>query len=145
MKSAFPSSLRLKERSAYNHVFEAPERKSSDGYFTVLGRFTSGTHSRIGLVVSKKQVRRAHERNRLKRLARESFRLQYADYFPPHQKAPPQDLLIIAKHAAQHADNKALFASLSRHFKRLTAPAKPSKSDEKSPPSAAADTITGAD
>lgn len=143
MKSAFPSSLRLKERSAYNHVFEAPERKSSDGYFTVLGRFTSETHGRIGLVVSKKQVRRAHERNRLKRLARELFRLQHVDFFSPDSNHSAQDVVIIAKHAAQHADNKALFTSLSRHFKRLSTPA--SKSDEKLSPRTAANTATGAD
>ncbi|MDO4435831.1 MAG: ribonuclease P protein component [Cardiobacteriaceae bacterium] len=117
MNGSFPSSARLKESSAYDYVFQAPDHKSSDGYFRVLGRFSWATeHARLGLVVSKKQVKRAHERNRLKRLSREVFRLHYQAW---QGKYRPMDFIVMAKHSAQFADNQALCQSLSRHFQYL--------------------------
>lgn len=46
--------------------------------------------SRIGLTVAKKNVKRAHERNRIKRLTRESFRLR-------QHELPPMDFVVVAK------------------------------------------------
>ncbi|MEW6445663.1 MAG: ribonuclease P protein component [Pseudomonadota bacterium] len=40
----------------------------------VLARKNDSGLARIGLAVAKRHVRRAHERNRIKRLARETFR-----------------------------------------------------------------------
>lgn len=54
-------------------MFAAP-RRSSDRFFTVLVRDNALPHGRLGLAVSKKRIRRAVARNRVKRLVRESFR-----------------------------------------------------------------------
>lgn len=54
-------------------MFAAP-RRSSDRFFTVLVRDNGRPHGRLGLAVSKKRVRLAVARNRIKRLVRESFR-----------------------------------------------------------------------
>ena len=111
MAALFPKASRLSQSGEFNAVFNAPERKSSDRYFTVLGRCVSVPHARLGLIVAKRQIARAHERNRVKRLIRECFR-QTA-----HERA--QDMVIIVRHDAQHADNQALFASLARHFRKM--------------------------
>lgn len=111
MAALFSKASRLTQSCEFNAVFNAPERKSSDRYFTVLGRCVSSPHARLGLVIAKRQIPRAHERNRVKRLIRESFRL--------HPHAVAQDMVIIARHSAQHADNQTLFASLVRHFRKM--------------------------
>ncbi len=67
--------------------------------------------ARLGLAVSRRAARRAVDRSRLKRLARESFR---------HRPGLPAcDFVVIARPDATGATNAELFASLARHFDRL--------------------------
>ena len=114
MNTSFPRTARLTQRADFDHVFQAPERKSSDRCFTVLGRSRlQGAPTRLGLVIAKRQIRRAHERNRVKRLVREAFR-----QLPQREKAA-LDIVIIARAAAQDTDNTALFRTLHRHFQRI--------------------------
>lgn len=113
MNSRFPPAVRLRERADYNLVFSAPEHRSSDRYFTVLGRFNVLNTARLGLVVKKKDIKRAHERNRIKRLAREYFRC--------HREALPHlDLVIIAKTPASLVDNEMVRQSLHWHQKKMS-------------------------
>ena len=114
MNASFPHTARLTQRREYDHVFQAPERKSSDRCFTVLGRSRlQGEPARLGLVVAKRQIRRAHERNRIKRLVRESFR-----HLPARERAA-LDIIVIARHAAETRDNAAIARLLARHWQRL--------------------------
>lgn len=112
MSFIFSKEQRLLNSKDYTHVFTASERKSSDSYFTVLRRFSlSEKYSRLGVVVAKKNIRRAHERNRVKRLIRESFRY--------YQWPNSYDVVVLAKHSAQYVDNRVLFKSLLRHWERI--------------------------
>ncbi|MDO4643449.1 MAG: ribonuclease P protein component [Cardiobacteriaceae bacterium] len=114
MNASFPRTARLTHRSDYNYVFQAPERKSSDRCFTVLGRYCLQGHTaRIGLVIAKRQIRRAHERNRIKRLIRESFRHW------PEREGRAIDIVIIARSSAQNSENVTITNSLQRHWQRL--------------------------
>ena len=114
MNTSFPRTARLTQRADFDHVFQAPERKSSDRCFTVLGRCRlQGSTARLGLVIAKRQIRRAHERNRIKRLVRESFRQL------PTREHTALDIIVIARHAAETHDNTAIARALARHWQRL--------------------------
>lgn len=66
------------------------------------------------MAIAKRQVRRAVDRNRLKRLARETFRRQF-------RELPGIDLVVMARTAATTVDNATLQRALHRHFHRLAA------------------------
>lgn len=107
----FGKKFRLLNAVDYQNVFDQPLR-TVDKYFTVLARSNQLTDSRLGLAISKKSARRAVDRNRLKRLARESFRIH------KHELAK-LDFVVMAKYAAVNADNSTLYDSLLVHWKTL--------------------------
>lgn len=94
----------------FTFVFQHPQRAVTP-YFIILGRLNTLGHPRIGLTIAKKYVKRAHERNRIKRLTRESFRL--------HQHSlPAMDFVIIAKKGVDDLDNHALMEALEKLWHR---------------------------
>lgn len=111
-ENAFPEKNRLLAASEYKKVFARPVR-STDKYFTVLATAGSSNKPRLGLAISKKNTRLATDRNRLKRIVRESFR---------HHKqiVSGLDLVVMAKFGAAKVDNRKLFDSLSMHWKNLS-------------------------
>jgi ribonuclease P protein component len=113
----FPRTRRLLTRVDFDRVFSAPVR-SADAYFLVLGRSAENdAHlARLGMAIGKKCARRAVDRNRLKRLARDSFRrFDWNDC--------PLDVVVLCRPAAVGADNRRLHASLGLHWARLKAQA----------------------
>jgi len=68
---------------------------------------------RLGLTISRRVAKRAVDRNRLKRIARESFRQQLA--------LPAWDFVVLGKPGADKTEPEALRTSLDRHFERLKA------------------------
>ena len=69
-------------------------------------------HPRLGLVISKKNVRRAVDRNRLKRLTRESVRLQ-------QDALPAVDIVLLARRGASELDKATLQRQLFGMWRRL--------------------------
>ncbi|MCX7112138.1 MAG: ribonuclease P protein component [Proteobacteria bacterium] len=104
----FPRINRLCKPADYQNVF-AGAQKSSDAYLTVLARASDQSQSRLGLAVSRKKIRNAVDRNRIKRLARESFRLHKAGL-------GNLDFVVMARTAARQADTKTLLMSLKKHW-----------------------------
>ncbi len=76
MKSSFPSELRLLTASDYSQVFQNGCCKAGDDSFLLLARANNLGQARLGLVIAKKQLKRAVDRNRVKRISRESFRMR---------------------------------------------------------------------
>lgn len=109
--AGLPRENRLTHASEFARVFEQPLR-SGDQYFTVLYRTTDGGCARLGLAVSKKRMRRAVDRNRVKRLIKESFRLHRSEL-------GSTDVVVMARRDLRSDDNRDLFASLQRHWQRL--------------------------
>src|SRR5438105_2079495 len=81
---------RLKNPEAFRRTFQR-RRWESDDVLTVYGIENGRDHPRLGISVSRKKVRAASARNRLKRLIREAFRLSRADL------APGIDLVVVPR------------------------------------------------
>lgn len=107
---AFPRELRLLTPSHFTFVFQQPLRAGTP-LITILGRPNSLGYPRIGLTIAKKNVKRAHERNRIKRLARESFRLRQ------HQ-LPAMDFILLVKKGVAEMDNRAITETLEKLWRR---------------------------
>ncbi len=69
-------------------------------------------HPRVGMVFSKKTVRRAVDRNRLKRLVRESIRHQ-------QHRLPAVDIIVLARRGVHELDNDTLHRQLHGMWRRL--------------------------
>ncbi|MBT5223716.1 MAG: ribonuclease P protein component [Gammaproteobacteria bacterium] len=109
--ASFPPHLRLREPAEFKCVFANPER-STDKYFTVLAIVNELNHARLGLAIAKKNIKRAVDRNKIKRSARESFRLQ-------QQAMTNIDIVVMARREASAANSKTLQASLDKHWLKL--------------------------
>jgi ribonuclease P protein component len=74
---SFQRELRLLNAKDYTRVFDKAFKVNNKA-FTLLARKNDCNHPRLGLVIAKKNLRFAHQRNRVKRLLREGFRLDQA-------------------------------------------------------------------
>jgi ribonuclease P protein component len=77
-RTRFRPHERLKDSEAFRRAFQR-RRWESDPILAVYGIENGRDHPRLGISVSRKKVRTASDRNRLKRLIREAFRLIKAD------------------------------------------------------------------
>ncbi|MBL4711598.1 MAG: ribonuclease P protein component [Gammaproteobacteria bacterium] len=109
-QACLPKHAKLLKAIDYKQVFDEPVR-SSDRYFTVLARPNNLSHARLGLAFTKKRVKLAVARNRLKRISRESFRLTREKYHA--------DYIVLAGSQCAKASNQQLFDSLQQHWQRL--------------------------
>ncbi len=107
----FTRQQRLLKAAEYQSVFKQAY-KSSDRYLVVLARNNGQDGARLGLAISKKRIKLAVGRNRLKRLIRESFR--------QNQSAlSGLDCVILARTGVAHANNQTLLVSLARHWQQI--------------------------
>ncbi len=119
--ASLQKSAKLLKAADYNHVFDKAVR-SSDRYFTVLARPNKLKHPRLGTAFSKKRVRLAVARNRLKRISRESFRLTLLTRplkSEQDKKSCNADFIILAGAKSEAATNQQLFQSLEHHWQQL--------------------------
>ncbi len=72
---SFDRSKRLLNGPDFQHVFDHNKARVSHPRFLMLAATTDLGHPRLGLVISKKNCRKAVDRNRIKRVVRETFRL----------------------------------------------------------------------
>ena len=114
--ACLPKHAKLLKAIEYKYVFDKPVR-SSDRYFTVLARPNNLTHSRLGLAFTKKRVKLAVARNRLKRISRESFRLSILA--GAEQNKCHADYIVLAGPQCKMATNQQLFQSLDKHWQQL--------------------------
>lgn len=71
--TTFSKDKRLLTSSEFKNVFDNPVKKIHSEHLLLFVQ-TGQTHARLGLAITKKKLKLAVERNRLKRLTREYFR-----------------------------------------------------------------------
>nr|WP_217423681.1 ribonuclease P protein component [Legionella micdadei] len=97
-------------KSDYDYVFEQA-KKMVTSEFIVLHRANTLGYARLGLALSKKSIPKAHDRNRVKRLLRETFRTA---------RLPAVDVVFIARPGLAEIENKIIIARLSTIWDKLT-------------------------
>ncbi len=80
---------RLQNASQFTRVFDQATKSSSE-FFTILSRENTEGQPRLGIVVAKRRAKRSVDRNIIKRIIRESFRLHKATL-------PANDFIVILK------------------------------------------------
>ena len=83
----------------------------SSGAFLILATPGATQSSRLGVVVAKKNIRRAVRRNRIKRLVREQFR--------HHPFDEALDLVVLARSGVDEMDNPSVWQELDRLWRAL--------------------------
>ncbi|MGP1959384.1 MAG: ribonuclease P protein component [Arsenophonus sp. NC-TX2-MAG3] len=107
---AFPRSLKLLTPGHFNYVFQQPQRVSSPEII-ILGRLNELGYPRIGFSITKKNIKRAHERNRIKRLMREYFRLHQHEF-------PSMDFVIILRKGIADLKNQEIIKIIGKLWLR---------------------------
>ncbi len=110
IRFTFPRELRLLTPAAFAFVFQKPRRVGTS-QIVILSRSNNLGYPRIGITIAKKNVNRAHERNRIKRITRENFRQR-------QHKLPAMDFVVIAKKGIADLDNCILSAMLEKLWHR---------------------------
>ena len=101
----FPKSHRLLKPSDYSRVFNDVTLKVPHRNFLILASANSLGHARVGLIFSKKNLRLAVQRNRIKRQVRETFRLQ--------SDLPGLDIIVLGRQGLDRLDNDTVRSSLN--------------------------------
>jgi ribonuclease P protein component len=108
----FGKAKRLLNAKDYGRVFENPDVRVSDQHVLLLAKINEQTQHRLGLVIAKKHVRLAVQRNRIKRVAREFFRK-----LPGGE--PSLDVVLLARQGMSRLDNAELSSILQRQWQNL--------------------------
>lgn len=109
---SYPKSARLITSADFSHVFDKQVARSVDDVFILLAAPSAENRPRVGLAIAKKRAKRAVDRNKLKRIIRESWRLNCQHY-------GNLDVVVMIKPGAHKNDNQVLRDKLARHWTRL--------------------------
>lgn len=110
--NCFSKSKRLLTPAVYKAVFDKADYKVSRRELLCLAKENSLNHPRLGLVIAKKNIRLAVERNRIKRLIRDSFRLHQ------HQ-LPAVDIVLLARKGLGDKNNADIHKELAKTWQTL--------------------------
>jgi ribonuclease P protein component len=106
-----PAQLRLRRKSDFDGAY-ARGRRTGSAFFGITTCSNEAGQPRLGLAVSLRATGSSVERNRIRRIIRESFRL--------HQhEIPALDIVVSARERARHAPGSELHASLAALWKKV--------------------------
>ncbi|WP_090368004.1 ribonuclease P protein component [Ferrimonas sediminum] len=121
VRYTFERELRLLTPAQFKSVFANPVR-AAHPHLTLLAIPNELSHPRLGLTVAKKHVKKACQRNRIKRIVRDDFRRHQHDL-------PAVDIVAIAKRGVDELDNATLHKLVEKLFRKLTKRCKSYSSD----------------
>ncbi|PCI51667.1 MAG: ribonuclease P protein component [Gammaproteobacteria bacterium] len=112
----FNRESRLLTPGHFQSVFKKPIRFGSS-HFTILITPSnlpddSCKNNRLGLAIAKKRVKLAVQRNRIKRIIRESFRLN-------QHELPAIDMVVMVKSGIDQLDNKEINQQLLKIWRKI--------------------------
>jgi ribonuclease P protein component len=108
----FPKTTRLLTAEDFKAVFSNSQFKASCRHILVLAISNDSPSSRLGLVIAKKNVSKAVQRNRVKRIIRDSFR--------HHQDTlAGLDLVVLARKDADKLGNPQLRDRMQKMWVQL--------------------------
>ncbi len=110
--SRFQKDKRLLNAGDYSRVFDEPDARASHRHLLLLARNNERGSHRLGLVIAKKNVKLAVQRNRIKRVTREFFR-QLPD------TEPHMDVILLARRGLEQLDNALLSSTLQQQWQKL--------------------------
>lgn len=111
---SFPKKTRLLTAAEYKAVFTNAKFKVSCRYFLILAIKNNWLHPRLGLVIAKKNVAKAVQRNRVKRMIREYFRLH-------GEQVSGLDLVVLARKDVDTLESGQISERLGALWKDLGA------------------------
>lgn len=110
----FAKPLRLLNAAQYRAVFTAKQQvRAAHPNLLILSCRNDLGHPRLGLVIAKKHVRNASDRNRIKRIARETFRLS-------QHEIPALDAVVLARPGLAELDRAALAKLFNKLWRKLS-------------------------
>jgi len=109
---SFPKQARLLNSSDFTAVFNDAVIKAPHPCFLILARPNTLNYPRLGLIIAKKNVRLAVQRNRIKRLIRESFRLE-------QHHLTSIDAIVLARRECEQICNEQLTKVLGKLWTRV--------------------------
>lgn len=115
----FPKEVRLLTAYDYSQVFQDVQLRVSSKNFLILARNNEMNYPRLGIIIAKKNVKLAVERNKLKRQLRETFRKE-------RLLLPNFDLVVLAKKNANTQDKALTSKELAHLWQKLKRKAKAS-------------------
>lgn len=121
-ETSFGREKRILKPYEFKQVFDNTELRSSTVQLLVLASTNQLENARIGFVFSKKNIKRAVDRNRVKRIIRESFRHQQI-------KLPALDFVILGRKGLSELDNTEIRAMIDALWFRLKRPSNDRKAN----------------
>lgn len=106
----FNKTQRLLKKTDYEQVFEDATKLVTKDFIVFYRRNDLG-HPRLGLSLTKRRIPKATQRNRIKRLIREAYRLCH--------DLPAVDLIFMAKSNLSKRSNHELFFTLGIVWQNL--------------------------
>lgn len=111
-KQAFSRQQRLSNPKEFKAVFQANKKRFLP-YLAVFSKLNENGYARIGLVVSKRNVRKAHQRNLVRRIIRESFRFNQI-------LLPNLDIVIVVYQAYALLSKKEMRRVMDEYWKKIS-------------------------
>ena len=114
MTLRFSGHHKLKKAADFSSVFKEASVRQSGDCILLLGKLSHHPINRLGMVIAKKNIPRAVDRNKIKRVMREVFRNQSS--FPIDTCL---DIVLLVRGIIPKDTNGSIYQRLELHLKQL--------------------------